>query len=253
MKSNRLIDLKGKKFGKLTVICRTKNVYSHAGSYWDCDCECGETKSYRSDVLRKTNIKSCGCTFNHVKIGDRIGKLVVIKKLGRIHKRKNKKGRGRSIYWECLCDCDDNKKIILSSHSIKEGNHTSCGCLLNPRGEKHPKYKGYKELSGRFFNRIEKGAEDRDLLFKITKEQIWDLFEKQKRKCALSGLELQFGIESKNKEKKKECTASLDRIDNTKGYVISNVQWIHKYINIMKRNHTQEYFIKICKQITINN
>ncbi len=245
-----MIDLKGKKFGKLTVVCRTDKRCSDAGTYWDCDCECGETKSYRSDVLRKTNVKSCGCTFNHVKIGDKVGKLKVVRKLKRRNKIKSKKGRGTSLFWELVCDCGSEKKVILSSHSIREGNCRSCGCLKNPSGTKHPCYKGYKDISGRFFKRIERGAETRHIPLKITIKQIWNLFERQKRKCALSGIELQFGIESKNKEKKRECTASLDRIDNSKGYTLKNIQWVHKHINRMKGIHSQEYFINICKMIS---
>ncbi len=255
MKGKKPIDLTGKKFGKLKVVKKDEEYskkYKGGCCYWECKCDCGETKSVRSDVLRKGISKSCGCTLNHVKIGDKIGKLTVTKKLGKIHPRKNNKGRGNSIYWECKCDCGSNKIIILSSHSIREGNHKSCGCLLNPKGDKHPCYTGYKKLSGRFFNRIKVGAEKRGLEFNVTKEQLWELFKKQNKKCALSGVKLQFGIESKNKVKKKECTISLDRIDNDKGYIINNIQWIHKDINRMKNYFSQEYFLEICEKITKN-
>lgn len=256
MRGKTAIDLTGKKFGKLKVIKKDEEYTrkNKGGScYWICECECEEVKSYRSDVLRKGIVKSCGCSLNHVKIGDKVGKLTVVKKLGRIHIRKNNKGRGRSIYWECICDCESGKKIVLSSHSIRKGSYTSCGCLLNPRGEKHPCYKGYKDLPGGLFNIIKKRAEERDLLFKVTKKQLWDLFEKQEKKCALSDLPLTFGIISRIKEKKVKRTASLDRIDNKKGYIINNVQWVHKNINRMKNIFSQEYFVDICKRIAKNN
>ena len=44
-------------------------------------------------------------------------------------------------------------------------------------------------------------------------------------------------------------TASLDRIDSSKGYVIGNVQWVHKDINIMKNKFDNQYFIDMCKKI----
>lgn len=63
---------------------------------------------------------------------------------------------------------------------------------------------------------------------------------KQHRKCNLSGVELEFD---------KTNSASLDRIDNTKGYTLENVQWVHKDINRMKNVFSQDYFIDMCHRI----
>lgn len=60
VKGKNIVNLKGKKFGKLTVIGidveRTKSK-----TYWMCQCECGNKKSVRSDCLQNGNVKSCGC------------------------------------------------------------------------------------------------------------------------------------------------------------------------------------------------
>ena len=55
----KLIDLRGRKFGRLTVIERigTKN----RKSVWECKCECGNTKEVVSNNLISGNTKSCGC------------------------------------------------------------------------------------------------------------------------------------------------------------------------------------------------
>jgi len=47
----------------------------------------------------------------------------------------------------------------------------------------------------------------------------------------LSGIDLEF---SKTRKDTQNKSVSIDRIDNKKGYIIGNVQWIHKKINIMK-------------------
>lgn len=47
--------------------------------------------------------------------------------------------------------------------------------------------------------------------------------------------------------------ASLDRIDNTKGYVAGNIQWVHKAINLMKLDLVQKDFINWCKKVAENN
>jgi uncharacterized membrane-anchored protein len=80
----------------------------------------------------------------------------------------------------------------------------------------------------------------------ISKDYILDLFKKQNKKCALSGLDLTLDYNLEN-------TASLDRIDSNEGYIKDNVQWIHKKINKMKMELDQQEFISFCKLITQNN
>jgi hypothetical protein len=77
------------------------------------------------------------------------------------------------------------------------------------------------------------------------------LFLKQDRKCKLSGIEIKFHPEEK-RIKQSQQTASLDRIDNTKGYIEGNIQWLHKDINNMKWNFNESTFINYCCQIARN-
>lgn len=65
IKGENVRDLKGQKFGRLTVLSIDLEK-SNKGrkTYWNCVCECGNEKSIRSDSLTsKTRIKteSCGC------------------------------------------------------------------------------------------------------------------------------------------------------------------------------------------------
>ena len=48
-------------------------------------------------------------------------------------------------------------------------------------------------------------------------------------------------------------TASLDRIDSSKGYIEGNVQWVHKRVNLMKGNMSTENFIEWCNLVVKNN
>lgn len=57
---NRLIDLTGQKFGRLTVIERTKNDPARAPR-WVCRCDCGNEKIVFGGHLRDGNVQSCGC------------------------------------------------------------------------------------------------------------------------------------------------------------------------------------------------
>jgi len=72
---------------------------------------------------------------------------------------------------------------------------------------------------------------------------------KQDKKCALSGVDIGF---SKKTIDKHETTASLDRIDSSKGYIIENIQWIHKEVNRMKMDMDETRFIRWCDMIAKN-
>lgn len=54
-------------------------------------------------------------------IGQKFGKLTVIK--------RHEKNIGRQVAWLCKCDCGNDK--IISGNSLKQGNGTHCGCILN--------------------------------------------------------------------------------------------------------------------------
>jgi hypothetical protein len=155
-----------------------------------------------------------------------------------------KKKCGHYIF-VCLCEvCGKTKNI--SSKSFATRKNKTCGCISREYkiGQKSPHYKGYKTLSGFFFGQIKKGARTRCINFEINMEYLWKLFKKQKGLCALSGLPIKMPIRPQD-----EQTASLDRIDSSLGYVEGNVQWLHKYINKMKLDHDQDFFIELCHSV----
>lgn len=56
---NKVKDLTGKRFGRLTVIgIDDRNTKR---TYWNCMCDCGNVKSVRSDILQRGTTMSCGC------------------------------------------------------------------------------------------------------------------------------------------------------------------------------------------------
>ncbi len=176
-------------------------------------------------------------------IGQKFGKLTVL-----LEHSKTRNGHER---YTCQCECG-NTCNILKTH-LRQGNTKSCGCD-RPIGKSHYQWKGIGEISGDFWHnhivRSANGTKTRRIIeLTITKEYVWDLFLKQNKKCALSGIELKFPSKSKDKS----YTASLDRIDSSKGYNEDNVQWVHKDINFMKNKFNNEYFINMCKLISQNN
>lgn len=62
------IDIKGKKFNRLTVVefaFKKKGVI-----FWKCKCDCGEERNIRSQDIRIGHAKSCGCIQNHKSLKD---------------------------------------------------------------------------------------------------------------------------------------------------------------------------------------
>jgi hypothetical protein len=114
----------------------------------------------------------------------------------------------------------------------------------NKSGPDHPHWVGTKNISGKYFSNKISSSKTRNLEYSLENKYNQELLEKQNFKCKISGLYIPFaGIE-------KRYDASLDRIDNNKGYIVDNVQWLHKDINDMKGKMTDEHLIKRCHQVS---
>jgi len=192
--------------------------------------------------------------------GQTFGYLTAIKPAGVKETYNKKVGRNmkRSI-WLFKCECGKNvEKCRATLEQYKRQNLTmSCGCksFADKLGNKHGLWKGYGEISATHFNYLRNrakigGHRTRNLKFNLSIKYLWELFLKQNKKCAFSGEPLCFGTLAQVKNKKnREPLASLDRIDSTKGYVEGNVQWVHKNLNMMKQNLTDDVFINWCKKV----
>ena len=154
---------------------------------------------------------------------------------------EGKRGKSQEYHWLCKCECGATTSVNM--YSLTSGLTKSCGCLRKRMANDNPNWKGYKGLSGHHWRHIQIHAENRSLPFKISMKYAWNIFQSQGQRCVLSGLPLRFGDEQ---------TASLDRIDSSKGYVRGNVQWIHKDTNWMKIKFPQDYFIQLCKLVAQN-
>ena len=102
------------------------------------------------------------------------------------------------------------------------------------------------DLSKGHWSNIINNAKSRNLPVMITPKDVWEIWLSQNGKCALTGIDL-------NLKSCDEITASLDRIDSNQGYILSNVWWIHKDLNMMKNRMSMTEFIKWCELIVRNN
>jgi hypothetical protein len=168
--------------------------------------------------------------------GQKFNKLTFLKYI-----RNDKFGKA---IWLCRCDCGREKE--LNASAIKAKLTTSCGCHKRNVCRR----KGYELISWGFYRKLKKSALSRDYDFDVSMPYLWDLFCKQDRKCALTGINIVLYPDS-NKERLQ--TASLDRIDSNKGYVVGNVQWVHKRINRLKNILSTEELVFWCRLIVEKN
>lgn len=158
-----------------------------------------------------------------------------------------------NTYYKCVCQCDKNTQnfCLISNKSFNRGTK-SCGCTSPhfKKGKDNINWLGCGDLSLNLFHKYRLSAYSRNLEFEITIEYAWDLFIKQNKSCALTGLPLIFNITFKNQS---DRTVSLDRIDSSKGYIEGNVQWVHKLVNYFKKNMPNDMFIEMCNLISNKN
>jgi tRNA(Leu) C34 or U34 (ribose-2'-O)-methylase TrmL len=169
------------------------------------------------------------------RIGWKFNKLTCLEYKPRI----NSKNKTITAYI-CKCDCGNTTYVDLVN--LNSGRITSCGCS---------RYQGgYGEISKSYWYTIRwKANNERKIEWDIDIKQAWNLFEQQEGKCALSGIDLKFVQSYGYTTDKHLQTASLDRIDNTKGYLLDNIQWVHKDINILKNKFSLDEFLYWCDLI----
>ena len=223
-------------------------------------CYCGNIFFTSPAQIFSGNTRSCGC-YNLQRISERSridftgrknGLLTAISPVG--------KTKDNAIIWEFKCDCGKTKNIpghwVFRPKGIK-----SCGCL---RHKTSCQWKGCGDISGTYWKNIQKMAKQKsgsdkrwsrskDIEFAITIQDAWRQYLKQNSKCAISGVDIKlvrsYARVEKEERSKYSQTASLDRIDSSKGYIKGNIQWVHKKINRMKMAMSEKEFLSWCKTI----
>jgi hypothetical protein len=113
-------------------------------------------------------------------------------------------------------------------------------------------YRGCGDLSRTHFGTTLEAAAKRGIPMNVTIEEAWALFLEQKGRCAVTGEPIVLVQETGDRRKRRQ-TASLDRIDPKQGYELDNVWWVHKVVNLMKRDYSVKDLAILCRAVVAAN
>ena len=141
--------------------------------------------------------------------GQRHGRLTVL--------NRTENGNRGQTRWLCRCDCG-GEKTIQADH-IRSGHTRSCGCLRREVTRKRRSLpKGLAAFNG-LVATMKVGAKKRGHEWQLTKEQVRHLTKQPCHYCGVEPLQ-SIGDGFRNGA---YIYNGIDRVDNTKGYVIDNV------------------------------
>lgn len=215
--------------------------------HYKMQCTCGKIQDFEVRYIVSNRFsKSCRACSQKARrdnsgrkydVGAKIQNLTIISEP---YKYKS------NIYYKVQCDCGH---IFHTGHSTLSRKSQGislpyCNACFS-QDKKKPKRNTMltEHISKSRYGAIRHTAVERGIDFTVTPEDLESVWMQQQGKCALSGLPISLFISTKDA---KYHTASLDRIDSNKGYIKGNIQWVHKDINYMKCDFTQEEFINYC-------
>ena len=122
----------GNKYNMLTVLYRTNKKGNNGQYYWMCQCDCGNKKIIRGDLLRNGSVKSCGCLAHNNRLnnkkyypGAKFGFIELLEPL-------NTTDAYNYAQWKCKCwVC--GKNFITSTKRLNQGQKACC--ITNSLGE----------------------------------------------------------------------------------------------------------------------
>ena len=235
--ANKVNDITGKKFGKLTVIGRDgytggKRKYI----LWKCKCDCGNEVLRTSSHLKQVGCPSCGkCRL--IKEEDYVGK-----KFGYWTVIAPAKGTSRKKAFLCRCKCGNEK--IVNADTLKLGNSKSCGCYHVEEMKRRQTTHG--QTGTRIF-----------CIYHNIKSRCYD--KNNKRYPDYGGRGIQMCEEWLNNSSSffewsfsngYSDSLTIDRIDNNGNYEPSNCRWITNAEQLNnRRNNIKFIFFGVTKTL----
>lgn len=172
--------------------------------------------------------------------------------------------KGRKLGF-CVCNhCGKEfqkpQTEINRNLKLNRNNYCSRRCTGKHVGKKNFGNNNDYDISKHSNNRLDnlspfryylRNIRNRYKIVEITLDDLKNQWDIQHGICEISGAKL---ILSSYKKINKNpiYSASIDRIDSTKGYVKGNIRWVSKAINWMKNDMTDDMVWELCELISNN-
>ncbi len=129
-----MADLRGRRFGRLTVMKWAGYKY-----VWHCSCACGRLTAVTASNLITGHTTSCGCA--RIERAGRPARELTGRRFGKLKVIRRAANRGNHTAWICRCDC--GKVSIIRTSNLTTGSSQSCGCRQRERAGRPKKAKGF--------------------------------------------------------------------------------------------------------------
>lgn len=213
--------MEAKKCNKCNEIKEITNFNKSKGKKDGVSCIC---KKCHSEYRKEHYLKNKEKVYKQVREYRNLNpeKYIKNKKDNEVKKINNKKA-GRIFEKKCS-GCDNI--IVVTKKDLELNNKKFCSKIcLNENKCKSDYYI--------YLCEVKKRAKKKKIDFDLSEEFIKELLEiKQNNKCSVTNCDIK--IKKRNVNSLLYETASLDRIDSSKGYLKDNVQWVMLGINYMK-------------------
>jgi hypothetical protein len=148
-------------------------------------------------------------------------------------------------------NCQNKKKKqhyhdnIDRYHEVKKAEYKRNYKQRAPRSKERRAKRYYKDFIETALRTVKSRAKEYSMDFDLDKLFLTELYEKQSKKCALTGLEFEVEREVEYR-KRRPFAPSIDRIDYKKGYTKNNVRLVCVAVNIALSDFGDEVFDKMC-------
>lgn len=218
-----LIDLIGHKYRNWTPT-------EYLGSQnWLCKCDCGHLQKLHRVSLRGKFPDRCKKCDELELQGKRFGRWTVLKIVNR------KRSCGDYVIWKCRCDCGALGEI--PGARLKRGESKCCRACINIKW-------GHAASFNKLYSAYMRDAKKRGIEWNLSKEQFMYL---TKLDCYYTGLP---PSSIKKTTGGHYIYNGIDRVDNKRGYEMSNCVPCNKVVNKMKLNLDCDRFLEMCALIT---
>lgn len=128
----RLKDLTGQRFGRLTVMSRASN--KGKDTCWNCICHCNCGNEVEVVVLGGNLVSghttSCGCVRREL-VSERNLNNLVGQIFGRLTVISRAENKSEHTCWNCICSCGgENCVTVVLGSNLVTGHTESCGCTF---------------------------------------------------------------------------------------------------------------------------